>query len=172
MDIAIKRLEAKEIESISKSFENTVWGPIMSLLQGYLTEQVEGKRVVLVAYADNDFAGFVTIKWQSNYPPFAEKGIPEVSDLRVLPDFRRRGIASALMDEAEKLIFKRSSTVGIGVGMYADYGPAQRMYARRGYVPDGMGLYYKLDLVKPGQVVPVDDNLVLNLIKERGEDIR
>lgn len=167
MNITIRLLEANEIESISKSFEKTVWGPITSLLENYLTEQIEGKRVVLVAYTGNDYVGYVTIKWQSDYPPFAEKGIPEIHDLRVLPAFRRLGIATALVDEAEKRISERSPMAGIGVGLYADYGPAQRMYVLRGYVPDGMGLYYKSEPVKPGQDVRVDDYLVLNLIKER-----
>jgi len=45
------------------------------------------------------------------------------------------------MDQAEQIIAERSDIVGIGVGLYADYGTAQRMYARRGYVPDGHGLF-------------------------------
>ena len=169
MNIEIRLLEAREIEYISRLFENTVWGTITPLLQSYLAEQVRSERVVLVAYADDDFAGYVNIKWQSYYPPFAEKRIPEINDLRVLPAFRRRGVASALVDEAEKRIFEQSPKAGIGVGVYADYGAAQRMYVRRGYVPDGLGLYHKAEPVKPGQVVPVDDNLVLYFTKERGE---
>jgi hypothetical protein len=42
----------------------------------------------------------------------------------VLPDFRRPGIASALMDLAEEYEGARSRIAGIGVGLYADYGPA------------------------------------------------
>ena len=171
MNIEIGLLQDHEIESISKSFENTVWGPTLSLLENYLAEQARDERVVLVAYGDNNFTGFVTIKWQSHYPPFAQKRIPEISDLRVLPAFRRRGVATVLVDEAEKRIFERSPTAGIGVGMYADYGAAQRMYVRRGYVPDGLGLHYKAEPVKPGQDVRVDDDLILYFTKERGEDI-
>jgi len=136
------------------------------LYERYLLEQERGKRVVLLAFYDNEFAGYVTIIWQSEYPPFAEKNIPEISDLNVHDDLLRRGIATALIDEAEKRIFERSPVAGIGVGMYADYGPAQRMYALRGYVPDGQGLAYKGKTVEPGQAVPVDDNLVLYLTKE------
>jgi hypothetical protein len=53
------------------------------------------------------------------------------------------------------------------VGVYSDYGPAQRMYAKRGYIPDGMGLFHKGQPVKPGRDVFVDDDLVLYLVKEQ-----
>jgi ribosomal protein S18 acetylase RimI-like enzyme len=85
----------------------------------------------------------------------------------VLQEYRRKGIGSALMDEAETRIFQRGSAAGLGVGLYADYGNAQRMYARRGYVPDGRGLIYNNKPVPPGGHVLVDDNLVLYLVKNR-----
>jgi ribosomal protein S18 acetylase RimI-like enzyme len=168
MGITVKIPEEKDIEYIGSLFNDTVWGDTTSLIKRYFTEQLNGDRVVLMGYYEEDFAGFVTIKWLSEYPPFAEKGIPEINDLRVLPAFRRMGIASALMDKAEKRVFERSPVVGIGVGMYADYGAAQRMYILRGYVPDGLGLYYKQLPVVPGRNVRVDDELILHLIKERG----
>jgi GNAT superfamily N-acetyltransferase len=75
----------------------------------------------------------------------------------VLPRFRRRGIGSGLMDAAEALVAERSDVVGIGVGLYADYGTAQRMYVRRGYLPDGRGLVYDGKQVPPGDLVRNDD---------------
>ena len=138
-----------------------------SIYEQYLAEQERDERLVLVAYYDDDFAGYGTIHWHSDYPPFAEKGIPEIKDLNVLPRFRRRGIATKIVDEAEKRIFERSLVIGIGVGMYADYGAAQRMYILRGYVPDGLGLFYKDKPVIPGKEVIVDDDLTLYLTKER-----
>lgn len=166
MNITIRSLEAQDIQLIYASFADSGGYRPPLLLEGYLAEQNRGMRVVLVAYLDENFVGYVTIKWQSDYPPFAEKGIPEINDLNVLPPFQRRGIATALVDEAEKRIFERSSVAGIGVGMYAGYGAAQRMYALRGYVPDGLGLFYKGQHVRPDQEVPVDDDLILYLIKE------
>jgi hypothetical protein len=44
------------------------------------------------------------------------------------------------MNEAELVVSECSRIAGIGVSMYADYGPAQRLYTPRGYVPDGRGL--------------------------------
>ncbi len=168
MNITIRLLEAGDIQLMASSFAKTgSKSKTTSLYEGYLAEQERGERVVLVAFSGQDFSGYLTIHWQSDYPPFAEKGIPEIQDLNVLPGFRRRGIASKLVDEVEKRIFERSEIVGIGVGMYAGYGPAQRMYILRGYVPDGLGLYYRDKPVIPHREVPVDDDLALYFTKER-----
>jgi GNAT superfamily N-acetyltransferase len=170
MNITVRTLKKQDVGTIGSSFAGTVWKDITSLLESYLAEQSRGERVVLIAYLDGNFTGFVTIKWRSDYLPFAEKRIPEITDLRVLPDFRRRGIATALVNEAEKRIFEWYPVVGIGVGMYPDYGPAQRMYTLRGYVPDGLGLAYKGKNVRPGQEIIVDDDLILYMIKEKGRE--
>ncbi|MFC1953922.1 GNAT family N-acetyltransferase [Chloroflexota bacterium] len=167
MNITIRQLEEEDIQIIASSF--TKIGSkrkTAALYRRYLTEQEIGERLVLLAFKDNNFVGYVTIHWKSDYPQFAEKGIPEIQDLNVLPDFRRRGIGSSLVDEAEKQIFERSRITGIGVGMYADYGTAQRMYILRGYVPDGRGLFYKDQPVIPGREVLVDDDLVLYFTKD------
>jgi hypothetical protein len=110
-------------------------------------------------------AGYGTIRWESAYRPFQEQGIPVVEDLNVLVPFRRRRVASALMDEAERRIAAGSDVAGIGVGMDPGYGNAQRMYPRRGYVPDGCGLTSHDEQVKWGDTVRVDDDLVLFLTK-------
>ena len=169
INITIKLLEVQDIAVVTAAFKNSIWNASVSLLERYLAEQERGERTVITAYTDGDFAGYVTIKWRSDYPPFAEKGIPEINDLRVLPAFRRRGVATALVDEAEKQIFKWLPIAGIGVGLYAGYGTAQRMYVLRGYVPDGLGVFYKEQHVKPGQELTVDDDLVLYFTKDRGE---
>jgi hypothetical protein len=56
--------------------------------------------------------------------------------------------------------------VGLGVGLTADYGPAQQMYVKRGYIPDGRGLYSHDKPAQYGQFVPVDDDLVLYFTKK------
>ena len=68
-------------------------------------------------------------------------------------------------DQAETIISARANIAGIGFGLYADYGAAQQMYVRRGYIPDGRGIAYDGKPVPPGQQVTVDDNLVLYLVK-------
>jgi GNAT superfamily N-acetyltransferase len=170
MGITIRLFEKEDIEAIASSFRQIGWRRAVSEYDSYLAEQDRGERVVLVALYNGAFAGYVTIVWTSAYPPFAEEGIPEINDLNVLPAFRRRGVASSLVNEAEKWIFERSPVAGIGVGMHADYGAAQRMYALMGYVPDTRGLFYRGQQVVPGQEVSVDDDLILYLTKEREEN--
>lgn len=166
-DIRIKTLQKDDISELTAAFRGSEWVVGPAHFEGYLAEQDAGKRITLLAYVGDYFAGYVNVVWESNYPPFAEKDIPEVHDLRVLAPYRRRGIATALMDEAEKRIFEKSPVAGIGVGMYAGYGTAQRMYVLRGYVPDGAGLMYHNRPVVPYREVCVDDALVMYFVKER-----
>jgi GNAT superfamily N-acetyltransferase len=167
MSVSITMLEAKDIPELADAFIRTVWKTKASYFQKLLAEQNENKLVFLVAHYSGKIAGFLYIRWYSEYPPFAEKNIPEIKDLRVLPEYRRKGIATDLMDEAEKRAFESSPVVGLGVGLYADYGPAQQMYIRRGYVLDGRGMMYDNKPVTPGTNVFVDDELSIYLTKER-----
>lgn len=165
MSIVLRELQTLDIEVIAAAFQKIGWNKQPSLYERYFAEQSTGLRAVRVAFADQHFAGYLTVNWQSAYPPFRAQGIPEIQDFNVLPMYRRQGIGTRLMDEAERLISERSSIAGIGVGLYADYGAAQRLYVRRGYVPDGKGLFYENRSVVPGEMVRADDDLVLYLTK-------
>jgi GNAT superfamily N-acetyltransferase len=127
--------------------------------------QGEGALRLLVAQKGGDYVGHVIIVWEPAYEFFRARGIPEIQDLNILPAHRRHGVATLLLDEAERLCATRSARAGIGVGLYADYGPAQRLYVRRGYVPDGQGLLSHDRPVPAGYTVRVDDDLVLRLVK-------
>jgi GNAT superfamily N-acetyltransferase len=134
--------------------------------QMYLEQEAGGSRTCLIATVDGKFAGYVTINWRPTYPGFAELEIPEIQDLNVLPTFRRRGIASRLLDVAEAQAAQRYSVVGIGVGLHAGYNAAQRLYGLRGYIPDGRGVTYRDQYVGQYVEVMLDDDLVLHLTKQ------
>jgi GNAT superfamily N-acetyltransferase len=129
-------------------------------------EQSRKTRACHVAFVEGQFAGYLTICWQSTYEPFHEKNIPEIVDFILLPQFRRMGIGNKLMDRAESEIAKVSPVAGIGVGMTADYGAAQRLYVLRGYIPDGCGLHWKDHYVQFREEIRVDDDLALYFTKE------
>lgn len=165
-NLTIRLLESDDISQIAKAFEQLGWHKPASQYEHYLKEQTLGMRGVYVAFVEKKFAGYLTICWRSTHEPFLREGIPEIVDFNVLPEFRRQGIGSALMDAAEKSIALVSHVAGIGVGMTPDYGAAQRLYVLRGYVPDGRGLYYRNHPTTHGEQVAVDDDLVLYFTKE------
>ncbi|WP_040480210.1 GNAT family N-acetyltransferase [Longispora albida] len=170
--IDIHSLTSAGIPEMAQAFAVLGWpGKTATHYEQYLEAQAAGTRAVLVASVEGAFAGYVTVLWNSGYVPFRDAGIPEISDLNVLPHFRRRHVATALMDEAEALIATRSSVAGLGVGLYPDYGPAQLMYVRRGYEPDGRGVAYGFVTADPGAMVRVDDdlNLMMTRVLPRGE---
>jgi ribosomal protein S18 acetylase RimI-like enzyme len=165
-DLLIRQLDPGDIQPIATAFAGIGWNKPARQYERYLAEQARGERLVLVAFLHGAFAGYLTVVWKSGYLPFRTAGIPEIVDFNVLPKVRRRGVGSRLMDEAERHIAERSAVVGIGVGMYPDYGAAQRLYVKRGYVPDGRGLSYKDHHVAPGETVIVDDGLVLHFTRD------
>jgi ribosomal protein S18 acetylase RimI-like enzyme len=164
--IQIREIETGDTKIIASAFQAIGCNKPESQYHNYLKEQEIGKRVVLLAFREGKFAGYGNIIWSSSYSPFQQKGIPEISDLNVLPQFRRKGIATAIMDRAEVIISKRSDYAGIGFGLYNDYGAAQRLYVLRGYVPDGLGTTYEWKPVLGGQQVRADDKFVLWLVKK------
>lgn len=161
----IRRLAASDPTLISAAFAEVGWAKPVEQYERYLAEQGAGRRLTLVAEVGGAIAGYVTLNWDPAYPPFREAGLPEVQDLNVLPPFQRRGLGAALVRAAEGAARGRSEAVGIGVGLGPDYGAAQRLYVRLGYVPDGRGVAYADRVVEPGERVVVDDDLVLHLTK-------
>lgn len=163
--VVIRSLIETDIPIILTSFSIENWPKPESIFKQYLQEQREGSRLIWVAYEKETFAGYITLKWQSQYEPFRKGKIPEIMDLNVLPPFRNRGIGSRLLDIAELEASQKSDIIGIGVGLYKDYGAAQKLYIERGYIPDGCGVTYNYKLVVPGTNVSLDDDLVLWLTK-------
>lgn len=164
--IIIKKLEESFIPVIVESFQNVDWVKEKKTFDDYLAEQISGKRLVYCAFYGDEFSGYGTLKHQSNYEFFANSHIPEINDLNVLPKYRKKGIASRLLDILETEAFNISSFVGIGVGLYPDYGSAQRLYVNRNYIPDGRGITYNCKTVLPGEQVILDDDLVLWFTKK------
>jgi GNAT superfamily N-acetyltransferase len=102
----VRLLDAGDIKQITEEFAAAGINKPVSLYERYLAEQCRGERVVLAAFQEDVFGGSLTIKWASDYPPFKESGIPEIVDFNVLPQVRRQGVGSLLMDEAEQRILR------------------------------------------------------------------
>jgi len=166
MLLTFRNLKAIDIPIIVAAFAKIGWNKPIELFQKYLEEQENYTRFVWVVFDQKDFIGYVTLKLFSDYQFFNTQNIPEINDLNVLPKFRNLGIGSKLLDLAEEEAQKKSTRVGLGVGLYADYGAAQKLYVKRGYIPDGNGITYKNKQLTFGDNVCLDDDLILWFVKK------
>jgi GNAT superfamily N-acetyltransferase len=133
----------------------------------YLADHAEPEGTSLVAVSGHDVAGYVAIVWESNFAGFRDRGIPLLHQIAVAGPFQRQGVATLLMDAAEQLARDRGVvTLGITVGLFDEYGPAQRLYARRGYVPDGRGACQGQVPLHKGMRVTMDHDLIIWLTKD------
>ena len=164
--VDIRTLVQADASALSAAFAAIGWSKPVETFVRYASEAEAGTRENWVATVGGEMAGYVTLCWDPHYPGIAGRGIPEVQDLNVLPQFRRRGIASALLDLAEGVAAKRSTVVAIGVGLHPGYNAAQVLYVKRGYVPDGLGVSYGDRFVQEGETMPFDDSLNLHFTKE------
>lgn len=146
----------------------------ISLPESYYDEVVarveDGRMAVLLALAadeQGEIAGYGFVNFAPKYSLYKKLGIPEIQNVNVLPAHRRQGIGERLIAAAEDLAREHGATqAGVSVGLHSDYGAAQRLYVRLGYVPDGFGVTYDRAAVRAGELRPVDDDLCLMLVKD------
>ena len=131
-----------------------------------LKDRNDGKCISLAAEYQGNIAGYVNIYPDSQWGALGGRGYAEIIDFGVLEKYRKNGIGSKLMDVAEQIAAKYADTVYLGVGLHRDYGSAQRMYVKRGYVPDGSGLWYKDKQLEPYAPMNNDDEACLYLVKK------
>lgn len=165
MNCTIRNMIKSDIESLSNGFMNQGWPSREEVLTRYFEEQESGEREVLVAEVEGAVAGYITILPSAKHGPFAEV-YPELSDFNVFEPFRNQGVGSQLLEEAEKRVELVSIKVSLGVGLHSGYGPAQRLYIKRGYIPDGTGVWYRNQPLEMNATSQNNDDLVLYLSKE------
>ena len=139
---SIRKMQEYDIKNLSQGFISQGWPGREEILARYFLEQKSKEREVLVAEIDGVVAGYVTILPSAKHGPFAEV-YPELSDFNVFEPFRNQGVGNQLLEEAEKRVKLISNKVTLGVGLHLGYGPAQRLYIKRGYIPDGTGVWYQ-----------------------------
>lgn len=137
-----------------------------TLWDTYYQEQENKTRTVAVIEENGEILGYGSLLRKPECSFFAQKNIPEVNAIWIDEDHRRKGLGTALIRWIEELAGHEGyNQIGIGVGLYRDYGPAQKLYFQLGYCPDGNGITYKGQPTMPGQPYPLDDDLILWLIK-------
>ena len=165
-DVLIRPMTAADIKNISNHF-CPPWSTtqkMTQLLETFYEEQKNKIRTVGILEKDKQILGYGSLLRKSPYPHFSK--IPEISTLWIDDKYRRQGLGKRLILWLEELARDEGYTqVGLGVGLYQDYGPAQKLYSKLGYVPDGYGITYKHKTVTPGEKYPVDDELLIWLVK-------
>lgn len=164
-DIFIRNMVDSDAAFITQEEIVQGWNATIDKYELRLKDQQEGRAVVLVAEYCGNVAGYIAIYPDSIRGAFANQGYPEIVDFGVLEKYRRKGIGSRLMDVAERVAFEYNSVVYLGVGLHSGYGSAQRMYVKRGYVPDGTGIWYGEKVCEPYSPCCNDDELVLYFSK-------
>ena len=158
-----RTVRGEDVDPLASAFAS--WPKPRELFRAYAQRVAQGTLDMVVATVGSHLAGYLLIEPHSSYPPFAKAGIPEIADFNVLPSWQRAGIGTALMNDAEHRIAQVSDVVGLGVGLYSDYGAAQRLYVRRGYVPDGAGVVLGGVPVRPGTAITLNDDPELMFTK-------
>jgi len=138
-------------------------------------EQQQSSEIVMFVAHDlgqhgsDQYVGHAKLVWEPDYPGFQTLGIPEIQDLNVLPNYRKHGIGTALIESCERLAAERYDEIGIGVGLHPGYNNAQRLYSKLGYILDGCGVHYRDEPVGQGQTYRFDDDLVICFTKYIGK---
>lgn len=164
-DILIRNMEQKDIQIITDEEIAQGWHATTEKYEMRFKHQTEGKSIALIAEYKGSIAGYINVYPNSEWGAFANKGYPEIVDFGVLEKYRRRGIGNKLMDIAEKIASEYSNIVYLGVGLHHGYGSAQRMYVKRGYIPDGTGVWYGEKVCEQYADCCNDDDLVLYMSK-------
>ena len=159
--IAVSQVDPSDVGWLESEF-NARWP--WPRRPGFVAELIASCPHFVARDGDGRYLGHCHVR-RGQHAPFIERGVPEIADLNVMPDSRRRGAATAMLDVAEAHASSTSAEAGIGVGVYDDYGPAQRLYTGRGYVLDGTGAWVGTTPVHGGDVVTADDHLVLYLTR-------
>ena len=165
--ITVRDLEQEDVPVFVSGEISQGWHSTDEKLLGRIKDRESGKSTALAAEYDGKPAGYVSVYFDSQWGPFGGMGYPEIVDFAVLEKYRRRGVGSRLMDTAEKIASEKCDTVYLGVGLHNGFGSAQRMYVKRGYIPDGTGAWYGDKVCTPYDTVYTnDDDLVLYLSKK------
>jgi len=161
----IRRMRPDDEAAINAALRAMGWDERPGLYTRYMAEEKEGRRITFVAERRGAPLGYVTLIREAEHGPFVDKKWPEISDFNVFEAYRRQGVGSALMDAAEAAAAKFSEVVTIGVGLHPGYGSAQRMYIKRGYIPDGSGVWFHDEILPAYAPCVNDDDLVLYFSK-------
>lgn len=161
----IRLMKKEDISKIANAFLKQGWDDRHEVLERYWLDQQNEIRYVFVAELEEEIAGYVTVIKKAKHGPFQESELPEIADFNVFEQYRKKGIGNSLLDAAENKAVQFSSIITLGVGLHPGYGAAQRIYVKRGYLPDGSGVWFENRNIESGEACMNNDDLCLYLSK-------
>ncbi len=165
-NLLIRSMNISDAKVIYDTYLSYGWHPSLETYEGYYREQEVGKRMVFIAEYNGDVSGLCTLVMNSTEGPWAGMGYPEIVDLTVFYHVHNMGIGNKLLDVAEQEAAKLSDMVYLAVGIHSGYGVAQRIYVKRGYLPDGSGVWYQGKQLEQYAPCCNDDDLLLFMSKK------
>lgn len=164
-DLHIRDLRKEDIMELDHHLVEQHWSPKTEVYQQRLIQAKEKTFFSLVAIYKNNVAGHINLYLDKDVGPY--QGVAYIEDLLVFEKFQNLGIASHLIDVCEKITKKnKKQLMTLSVGLHHGYGKAQRLYIKKGYLPDGSGAWYQQHIATPYTVINHDDDFVLYLEKE------
>ena len=164
--LTIRSMVAEDAKVYYDTYMSYNWHPQMETYENYYREQQNGERLVFVPEYEGKVVGICTLVLHPTEGPWGGQNIPEIVDLCVFFHIHKFGIGSKLLDVAEAEAAKRSDMVFLAVGCHSGYGAAQRIYVKRGYIPDGSGVWYQNKQLDQYAPCVNDDDLLLFMSKE------
>lgn len=132
---------------------------------GYFARCFDENRLIIMAAWEGEPCGYAQLNFAPRYKLYQKLNYPEIQDVNVLPDYRRRGAARAMIEHLEDAARAQGfEGVGISVGITREFGPAQILYAKMGYIPDGFGATIDREGIDAARSYPAGE-LVMMLIK-------
>jgi len=164
--VSIRPMKEKDIELLLRNYAEQGWSKPREVLADYLDKQTNNTLFMFVAEVGDDVAGYVVLYPDTTVGPLANEKIPLLSDFIVFKKYQRQGIGNKILDATEETAATLSDKIQLGVGLHGGYGAAQRIYAKRGYIPDGSGVWYRDSRLGEGEDCKNDDDLIMYFIKE------
>lgn len=164
--LLIRSMKISDAQIIYDTYLSYGWHSSLDTYETYYKEQEKQKRKVFIAEYDGEVVGLCTLVMNPTEGPFAGMGYPEIVDLTVFFHIHNKGIGNKLLDAVETEAAKVSDTVYLAVGVHSGYGAAQRIYVKRGYIPDGSGVWYQGKQLEQYAPCCNDDDLLLFMSKK------
>ena len=134
LDIDIRPADAAELDLLRQRFDPR---SALNYHQSRYAVQERGNGVYLIAWHGADPVGHFLLRWDGPADDPTGQFPHETACLEAgatLPEFQRRGVATRLIGEAERLACARGfQRIGLAVGS-TDNPTARRLYERLGYV--------------------------------------